>query len=224
MPEAPDRQHRQVRGRHKGKPLRAAQAARLEHDLPRLAVALDQVADLPRPLWLEIGFGGGEHLAHLAADHPETTVLGCETFVNGIASLLGHVAAQRLGNVRLFADDATLLLPRLAPGSVERAFLLFLDPWPKTRHHKRRFVQPATLDQLAGALGDGAELRFASDHAGYVRWTLALVLAHPAFAWPAQGPEDWRTRPADAVPTRYERKALARGARCYYLRFQRRPR
>jgi len=194
----------------------------LDQQLPRLSVAPDQANRLPRPLWLEIGFGGGEHLAAQAAAHPGVTLLGCETFVNGIARLLGLIAEHRLDNVRLFPDDATLLLPALADASVERAFLLFLDPWPKTRHHKRRFVQPNTLRELARVLADGAELRFASDHAEYVRWTLALMLDHPAFAWDAHGPEDWRQRPADAVATRYEAKALARGERCYYLRFRRR--
>jgi tRNA (guanine-N7-)-methyltransferase len=179
---------------------------------------------LPRPLWLEIGFGAGEHLAEQAAAHPDVTFLGCETFINGIASLLTHVETRRLGNVRVFPDDATLLLPVLAEASVGRVFLPFLDPWPKAKHHKRRFVQRATLDALARILLDGAELRFASDHADYVAWTLALLLDHPDFAWAARGPEDWRLRPADATATRYETKALARGARCYYLTFLRRPR
>ncbi len=189
-----------------------------------MRVDLADTAALPRPLWLEIGFGAGEHLAAQAAARPDVTILGCETFVNGIAGLLTQVEARGLGNVRIFPDDANLLLPRLAPASVARAFLPFLDPWPKTRHHKRRFVQPATLDQLARVLADDAELRFASDHPGYVAWTLALAQPHPAFAWTASGPEDWRRRPADAVMTRYEAKALDRGARCYYLSFRRRPR
>jgi tRNA (guanine-N7-)-methyltransferase len=173
---------------------------------------------------LEIGFGGGEHLAAQAAAHPAVTLLGCETFVNGIASLLTHVEAHRLGNVHIFPDDAGLLLRKLPDASIGRIFLPFLDPWPKTRHHKRRFVQRHSLDALARVLEDGAELRFASDHPGYVAWMLELALEHPSFAWTARGPEDWRLRPADAAATRYETKALARGARCYYLRFLRRPR
>jgi len=216
--------YRKVRGRHKGKPLRPAQQARFDRLLPQLRVDAGDAASLPQPLWLEIGFGAGEHLAAQAAAHPEVTVLGCETFVNGIAGLLTQVETRRLGNIRLFPDDANLLMPRLAAASVARAFLLFLDPWPKARHHKRRFVQPAALDQLARVLADDAELRFASDHPGYVAWTLALVQSHPAFAWTARGPEDWQQRPADAVTTRYEAKALARGARGYYLTFRRRPR
>jgi tRNA (guanine-N7-)-methyltransferase len=215
---------RQVRGRRKGKPLRPGQQSRLETLLPQLQIAAADVAKLPRPLWLEIGFGAGEHLAAQARANPGATFLGCETFINGIASLLTHVETHGLRNVRIFADDATLLLPRLPEASISRAFLPFLDPWPKAKHHKRRFVQRATLDALARALADDAELRFASDHPGYVAWTLALATEHPDFAWDARGPEDWRARPADALATRYESKALARGARCYYLTFRRRGR
>jgi tRNA (guanine-N7-)-methyltransferase len=192
--------------------------------LPRLSVSAAEAAALPQPLWLEIGFGAGEHLTEQAAAHPDVTFLGCETFVNGIASLLTHVETRRLGNVRVFPDDATLLLPALAEASVGRVFLPFLDPWPKAKHHKRRFVQRATLDVLARALVDDAELRFASDHPDYVAWTLALMEDHADFIWTARSPEDWRSRPADATATRYETKALTRGARCYYLTFRRRPR
>jgi tRNA (guanine-N7-)-methyltransferase len=216
--------YRQVRGRHKGKPLRPGQQARFERLLPQLRVDLAETEALPRPLWLEIGFGAGEHLAAQAAARPDVTMLGCETFVNGIAGLLTQVEARKLGNVRVFPDDANLLLPMLPEAAVSRAFLLFLDPWPKSRHHKRRFVQPASLDHLARVLEDDAELRFASDHPGYVAWTLALAQQHPAFAWTARAPEDWRQRPDDAVMTRYEVKALGRGARCYYLTLRRRPR
>jgi len=204
--------------------LRPGQEARLENLLPRLRVATDDLAGLPRPLWLEIGFGAGEHLAAQAMAHPEVTLLGCETFVNGIAALLTHVETRRLDNVRVFPDDAGFLLPALGEASVDRVFLPFLDPWPKNRHHKRRFVQRATLDQLARVLADGAAVRFASDHPGYVAWTLGLVLEHPDFRWPARGPEDWRRRPVDAIATRYEAKALARGANCYYLTFHRKVR
>lgn len=189
-----------------------------------MRVAPADVARLRAPLWLEIGFGAGEHLAAQAAAHPNVTLLGCETFVNGVAALLGHVEARQLDNVRVFPDDAGFLLPALAEASVDRVFLPFLDPWPKNRHHKRRFVQRATLDQLARVLTDDAQLRFASDHPGYVAWTLGLVLEHPDFRWLARGPEDWRRRPADAIATRYETKALARGARCYYLTFHRKAR
>jgi tRNA (guanine-N7-)-methyltransferase len=180
----------------------------------------------PRPagLWLEIGFGGGEHLAGQAAAHPELGLIGCEPFINGVGKLLIHVETQNLSNVRIHTDDARPLIEALPEACLDRTFVLFPDPWPKTRHHKRRFIQTATLDALARALADGAELRVATDIMAYARWTLVLALRHPDFEWLARSPADWRLPPPDWVPTRYEAKARAAGRTPVYLRFQRRPR
>jgi len=176
----------------------------------------------PSALWLEIGFGAGEHLAAQAAAHPEIGFIGAEVFVNGIASLLDHLRRQAIANVRIFADDARLLLPALPAASLERVFLLFPDPWPKHRHAARRFVCRDTLDRLARLMRPGAELRTASDDPGLIEWTLRQVLMHPAFAWPATSAFDWRSRPPDWIQTRYETKAIAAGRRPAYLRFRRR--
>ena len=174
---------------------------------------------VPSALWLEIGFGAGEHLAAQAAAHPDIAFIGAEVFVNGVASLLDHLRRQAIANVRIFADDARLLLPALPAASLERVFLLFPDPWPKQRHAARRFVCRDTLDRLALLMRPGAELRIASDDPGLIEWTLRQALAHPAFAWPRG---DWRSRPSDWVATRYETKALAAGRRPAYFRFRRR--
>lgn len=197
--------------------------------LPRIAVSLAGVGSLAagwaergRDLWLEIGFGDGEHLAAQAAAHPEIAFIGCEPYVNGVAKLLGRVEREGLANVRVFMDDARLLIDALDEASVGRGFLLFPDPWPKKRHHKRRFVNRDTLDRLARVLHDGAELRVATDDPGYCRWVLVHATSHPDFRWRVAGPGDWRTRSADWPATRYERKALAGGARCVYLTFERR--
>ncbi len=171
-----------------------------------------------------MGFGTGEHLAAQAESHPGTGFIGCEPFVNGVARLLALIADRNLGNVRVFADDARLVLEALGPASIGRAFVLFPDPWPKSRHHKRRFIAPATVDALARVLKDGAELRVATDHAEFCRWTLRHVLAHAAFEWPARGPADWRIRPPDWPATRYGVKAEAAGSHSVYLTFRRRPR
>ncbi|MEO0034369.1 MAG: tRNA ((7)-)-methyltransferase, partial [Pseudomonadota bacterium] len=159
-------------GRRSGKPLRRTALGLIESLLPRLAIAiptpgqrLDPVSLFPAPVravWLEVGFGGGEHLADLAAQHPDIGMIGCEVFRNGIASLLGHVERRGLANVRLFPEDVRLLLPALPDASLERAFVLFPDPWPKARHAERRFVNPDNLDQLARLLSDGGEVRVAS--------------------------------------------------------------
>ncbi len=175
-------------------------------------------------VWLEIGFGGGEHLAALAAEHRGIGFIGCEPYVNGIANFLVLVERLGLGNVRIFDDDARLILDRLPEASIGRAALLFPDPWPKKRHANRRFICRETLDALARSLRNGAELRIATDQPLLVRWTLAAVIAHPAFRWAPQGPEDWRCRPSDWPSTRYEQKAMACGTRCTYLRVVRRDR
>ncbi len=220
-------------GRRKGHPLRARAERLVAELLPRVAVpdpapgGLD-IATLFSPdcpdLWMEIGFGKGEHLAAQAAAHPEVGFIGCEPFINGVAGALAEIEDRGLGNVRLFADDVRYLLPALPDVSIGRLFLLFPDPWPKTRHHKRRFINLENLDALARILKDGAQFRFATDHMGYCRWALARLMAHPAFEWLAEGPDDWRARPADAAPTRYEQKARREGKACVYLTFRRRPR
>jgi len=212
--------------------LRAGLAAVIEGDLPEREVALPPAGStLPvgalfpqaRALWLEIGFGGGEHLVAQAAAHPDVGFLGVEVFLNGLASCLRDCRTRGLANVRVFRGDARLLLPALPAASVEKVFLLFPDPWPKARHHKRRFVQPDALDELARVLVPGGEFRLATDDSGYAVWMLRHLMADRNFSWGAAGPEDWRRRPADWPPTRYERKALAAGKPTCYLSFRRVP-
>lgn len=229
LPQAP-----KLHGRRLGRPLRAGQRRLIEQHLPALRIAppppgerLDPAGlfdAAPRAVWLEIGFGAGEHLAEQAAAHPEVGLIGCEVFVNGIASLLREIEQRRLANLRIYQDDARGLIEVLPEASLTRCFLLFPDPWPKTRHGKRRFIQPATLDRLARVLADGAEFRFATDDPAYLRWTLRHLLDHPAFDWPARGPDDWRVRADDWPATRYEAKALRAGRQPSYLRFRRRAR
>jgi tRNA (guanine-N7-)-methyltransferase len=220
-------------GRRKGKPLKVGRQNLLETLLPKLALAapaagarLDPRTLFPnaREVWLEIGFGGGEHLAAQAEAHPDVGFIGSEVFLNGVAGLLKHIAARNVGNVRVLHEDVRYLLPALPDASLARIFLLFPDPWPKTRHAKRRFVSPTMLDELARLLVDGGELRVASDHPIYVRWALMHGTVHPQFQWLARTPDDWRVRPADGFPTRYEEKAISAGRPPAYLRFVRRAR
>ena len=184
----------------------------------RVATRLDLSV---KETWLEIGFGAGEHLIAQAQAHPDIGFIGCEPFMNGVARLMSDIDARDVRNVRVHADDARDLLDGLPAASITRCFILFPDPWPKSRHNNRRIVSPENLDSLARVLSDGAELRLASDHMEYIRWMLFHILRHGAFEWACRGPADWRSRPADASPTRYEEKALARGDSCVYLRFKR---
>lgn len=217
-------------GRRKGRPLRPAQQAALERLLPRLSLDLGALPGDPRDLfapkaeqlWLEIGFGGGEHCAWQAARNPEVGLIGAEFFINGVASLLKQLDDQGSENVRVQVGDALELLAALPDACLDRVFILFADPWPKTRHHKRRIVSRPTLDRLAELMKPGAELRVATDDPSYRLWILERVTGHPWFDWTAQAPEDWRTRPADWPPTRYEEKALRQGRKPLYLRLLRR--
>ncbi len=216
-------------GRRSGHRLRPARRRLLEEVLPRLAIRLEEgrrldPADLfgdQRPLWLEIGFGDGAHLAAQAAAHPGIGIIGVEPFVNGVAALLARIAREGLENVRIYTDDARLLLAALPDASIARLFVLFPDPWPKRRHHKRRIVNRETVAEFARVLEPGGELRLATDDAGYARWMLEALLAEPRLDWLAERAADWRQRPADQPPTRYEGKALAAGRRPVHLRFRR---
>ena len=222
-----------VYGRRRGRRLRPGRRLLTDELLPRLAIELPQQGPLDpaalftpprRDVWFEIGFGAGEHLAEQAERHPEIGFLGSEVFENGVARLIGDIAHRELANIRIFADDAQLLLERLMPASIGRLFILFPDPWPKERHHKRRLIAPPTLDRLAAILRPGAELRLATDDSGYLAWMLRHLTAHPEFRWTARRPSDWRQRPHDWPPTRYEKKALTAGRRPAFLRFVRRTR
>jgi tRNA (guanine-N7-)-methyltransferase len=225
------RQAFQFYGRRKGRPLRKGRQFLFDELLPRIAIPLSEAGALDpatlfaarkRAVWLEIGFGGGEHLAHQAANHPDIGFLGCEVFEAGIAAGLAHIAERKLENVRLHPEDARLLLAALRPRSLERVFLLFPDPWPKRRYAKRRFVNRGNLDRLAELMVPGGELRIASDDPVYIEWTLQHVPVHPEFQWLAQSPLDWRERYADAIETRYEKKAREAGRVPHFFRFRRR--
>lgn len=222
-------------GRRRGRKLRSGRRRLLQEALPRIRVPLvasgevDGVglSELRSPfsdLWLEIGFGQGEHLAAQARSYPEVLFVGCEPYIDGVSSLLRVIDAEAIENLLIHDDDARAVLDALPEASVGRMFLLFPDPWPKRRHHKRRFISPGNLDRISRVLADGAQLRFATDHPEYARWALWHAVNHTALEWPADSPKDWTRRPADWPCTRYEQKALQDRGTCLYLTFIRRPR
>jgi tRNA (guanine-N7-)-methyltransferase len=200
-------------GRIKSRPIKPRQAALMDSLLPQIRCPAQPFApgdlkpDADR-VWLEIGFGGGEHMAAQAARAPATLILGAEPFQNGVASALRHIDEQALSNVRLHDGDVRDLMARLPEASLDRVFILFPDPWPKARHNKRRLVQGELIEDLARLMKPGATLRFATDWADYADWTLERFLASPHFDWPAVRADDWRTPPADHITTRYEEKRL----------------
>ncbi len=219
-------------GRRSARRLRAGRREAVERALPGLRIvpppgedAIDPLAlfdEAPSELWLEVGFGAGEHLLQQARLRPDAGFIGCEPFLDGVAKLVQALDAERIGNVRIFMDDAGLLLGRLPAACLAGAFVLFSDPWPKARHHKRRFINAASLALLARAMAPGAELRMATDDRGYLVWMLEHMARADAFEWLARRPGDWRLRPPDWPATRYEQKAIAAGRECIYLRYRRR--
>ncbi len=161
-----------------------------------------------RPLWLEIGFGGSEHLIRMARQNPDVGFIGAEPFIDGVAKALVGIDEHKLQNVRIYDDDVRKILPFFAPACVSRGFILFLDPWPKRRQQKRRLIQPQFLDELSRVMRAGAPLRFATDVASYADEALARFLDHPSFDWTAESAADWKTQPKDHEPTRYQLKGL----------------
>jgi len=215
-------------GRRKGKKLRLNQADLFANLLPELRV--DLAGDLsptalfenpPADLWLEIGFGGGEHLVLQANAHPTVGFIGCEPFVNGMAKMLSTIDRDSLKNIRLYDSDALDLLKKLPDASIGRLYLLYPDPWPKRRQNKRRFVSDETLKLIARVLRPGGQFRFASDIDHYVGWTLSHVMRSKEFRWLANQPDDWRKPWSGWQSTRYELKAIKEGRKSAYLTFER---
>lgn len=228
-----ERPYRNFYGRLKGKPLKDSQKTYISEDLEDLSPGLVSWQDNPdrvpldldalfgaRDVWLEIGFGGGEHLVHQARQNPDVGIIGAEPYINGVAMLLGKIRRAGVSNLAVHPGDVRDLMDVLPAGSIKRAFLLYPDPWPKSRHHRRRFVTPEHLEPLARVMAPGAHLRVATDIPDYVRQTLEEV-PRAGFEWTAQGPSDWRVAWDDWFSTRYEQKALREGRVPHYMTFVR---
>jgi tRNA (guanine-N7-)-methyltransferase len=217
-------------GRRKGKPLSPRQERLVSDVLPRVALELAKPAPgrlgklftaKTTETWLEIGFGGAEHLVTQAKRNPGVGFIGVEPYLNGVVKALDAIETAGLGNVRIHDGDARDVLAWLPPASISRVFVLFPDPWPKTRHRKRRLVNAETMRAVARVMRAGGELRLASDIPDYVAQMLEATLRTGAFRWLAERPADWRSRADDWPETRYEAKARAEGHSCAYLRFER---
>lgn len=220
-------------GRFAGKGLRDKQREYLDEDLAALSpgpVDWDENPDRSpldlqarfgdKPLWLEIGFGGGEHLVHQASQNPDKAIIGCEPYINGVAMLLGKIRKSGVENLAVYPGDVRNMFDVLPEASISRAFLLYPDPWPKKRHHRRRFVTPEFLDPLSRVLKPGAIFRVATDIPDYVRQTLEQVATRPDFEWLAERSGDWQSAWPDWISTRYEQKALREDRTPHYLTFR----
>lgn len=221
-------------GRRHGRKLRPARQALLEDALPAVRVALPAAGGrlapetlfetAPDELWMEIGFGTGEHLAELAARNPGIGFIGSEPFINGVAAMLAKIEQRQLTNVRLFDDDVRLLTPHLPDACLSRLYILFADPWPKKRHRRRRITVRENLAEFARLLADGGRLMLASDQHDFAAWSLANALGLAKFEWTARRPGDWLRAPEGWVPTRYQLKARKKGLHPVFLDLRRRSR
>jgi len=220
-------------GRRKGPALSDRKVGLIEGLLPRISVPIPEDTNdyidlatlfgVAKPtVWLEIGFGKGEHMAWQAQHNPNIGMIGCEPYMNGVAGLLTQIEEQEIKNIRVYGDDARHIIWQLPEASVDRIFLIHPDPWPKKRHARRRFVNPGNLDEMSRILKDGGEFRVGTDHPIYREWTAIQMSERSDFEWLAEGPDDWSTRPDDWPETRYEVKALE--GRATYFRFRRVPR
>ncbi|MFQ5566197.1 MAG: tRNA (guanosine(46)-N7)-methyltransferase TrmB [Paracoccaceae bacterium] len=226
---------RNLYGRRHGRTLRRGQRRLLETRLAGLAPPGVDRAENPdrKPIdlgalfpdaseiWLEIGFGGGEHMLHMAAQHADVGIIGCEPFINGVAKLLSGIERAGVTNLAIHPGDARDLMDVLPGGAITQVFLLYPDPWPKKRHHKRRFINPENLDQLARIMAPGAVLRLATDIADYVRHSLEMLEHDGRFGSPCGAAADWREPWPGWPGTRYEEKALREGRTPQYLSFRR---
>ncbi|MDE1901952.1 MAG: tRNA (guanosine(46)-N7)-methyltransferase TrmB [Alphaproteobacteria bacterium] len=216
-------------GRRKGRPLRVRKTHLMETFLPQVRIMLPEQGQIsiqeifndaaPSPLWMEIGFGGGEHLAAQARLHPDIRFIGCEPFINGVASLIDHLELGGIDNVRVFNDDARLMLDALPVGSLDRCFVLFADPWPKKRHAERRFIGAENIARIGRALKPGGMLRLASDHPVLIAHLREQMAAAADFTCTHHATEP----PADWVETRYQQKAVAAGRVPVFMDYQRKP-
>lgn len=219
---------RRLYGRRQGHKLRQGQAELVDRLLPEISVP--ETGDLnatllfgdDRPLELEVGFGRGEHMAWQAEQRPGHGFIGCEPFLDGVVGALMKVDELGLTNVRLHMGDAIEVLERLPDASLDRAWLLHPDPWPKARHAKRRFMNAGPIGLIARKMKPGGEFRFGTDHPVYVRWGMMVMGQSPDFEWLGEHPSDFLERPDDWPQTRYEAKARAKGHEVWYFRYRRR--
>lgn len=222
-----------IYGRRKSKSLKETSSKRFKEYYPKYSLSLEDGCSFDpcgafdhhlKEVWLEIGFGKGEHLIAQAKANPHIGFIGCEPFLNGVSGLIDHMAAEKVTNIRFFMDDARILMDAMPVRSISRAFILFPDPWPKKRHHKRRVVNQGNLDVLSNLLKDDAELRIGTDHHDYCRWILAHMMESSKFDWKSNHPKEWHVRPDDWPETRYERKAKEVGRESAFMTFIRKPR
>lgn len=208
-------------GRRRGRKLRDLPQQLMDELLPQITVTLPEEGMLtfgPKPQWLEIGFGAGEHLHGQALQNPDVDIIGCEAFINGIAALLQHIHETPAPNIKIFPWDARVLTAKVPDHSLDKVFILFPDPWPKQRHFKRRLISESFLNVLARIIKPGGKLIIATDDGSYAQWIEGKLAQQTNFAGPR---EDIHTPPIGWVKTRYQMRAERLGNICRFYEMTR---
>ncbi len=211
-----------VYGRRLARPLRNKRQQALDYGLKNHQIKPDDIKsyDFSKETWLEIGFGYGEHLTWQAEQNPSVSFIGCEPFLNGVSVCMMDLQEKDLTNVKIWPDDARKVLKEIPENSISKLFVLHPDPWPKKRHHKRRFIQAEMLDHFAKIMKDGVILRMASDHKGVAEWMRDKAIEHPLFQQCPENAKDWTKRPENWPQTRYELKGLKAGREPRFMVFK----
>lgn len=223
-------------GRRQGRKIRKAKTTLIEKFLDNVKFNNQSLNYLNQfdKIYMEIGFGNGEHLAGQAKNNPNIGFIGVEVFKNGVANLLSlitgikegsnlpeeiNILSDRVDNIRVFDDDVRLLLDSIPDASVDKVFVLFPDPWPKSRHADRRIINQDNLNEIARILKPNGVLRIATDHKVYKGWALRQLKENQNFEWTAKCSNDWRYPPQDWVETKYQRKAIREGRKPVFFEF-----
>lgn len=226
------RKEKRIYGRRKSRPLNKMRQDAFDELYPLLNIperdmkedgSIDPATLFDHPyksLWMEIGFGNGEHLAALMEKHRDSAFIGAEPYLNGMAAFLKHIHGTPHRNVRVFMDDAMMVVRSLKSNTIDGFYVLYPDPWPKAKHHKRRIINQDNLDDFARVLKDGGKLIMTTDVDELAEWMVTEASNHPAFLWTAESADNWKTPPADWIPTRYEEKGIKAGRRQSYLIFE----
>ncbi|PIR31959.1 MAG: tRNA (guanosine(46)-N7)-methyltransferase TrmB [Alphaproteobacteria bacterium CG11_big_fil_rev_8_21_14_0_20_44_7] len=211
-------------GRTKARKLTPNQQRLFDELLPKIQISLKNPAlgwqNQSAETWLEIGFGDGGHLAHQARNNPNVNFIGCEPFINGAVKLLREIEDNNLQNIRIYTGDVRDLLEKTPENSISRIFILNPDPWPKTKHHKRRLIQKPLLDLLEKVLQPEGMLRIATDDEDYAFWILKEFMNHPKFLWTVRSKADWQNDPDDHIKTKYQKKAFKEGRKNIFIEYK----
>ncbi len=209
--------------KRKGRKLSAAKQDLFTEILPQFELRADQeqqnlkqILASTKKLNLEIGFGAGEHLALQASHNPQEIFIGCEPFMQGVAKLLARIKSEKLDNIFIYQGDALEILSLLPDNALSKIFILFPDPWPKTKHHKRRIIKQENIKVFTQKLKQEGLLRLATDHQEYASWMIALLHDYKDLIWQADQVKAWYQQPADWVETKYQKKALAGDTYFFY--------